>query len=212
IAVPTQERAQARQKLGERERLDQVVVGAAVEAAHAVAHGVAGRQHQNRRLDLASPRLGQHLKAVETRKHHIEDADVIGLALQPLQPDLAVTSQLHAKTLLRQPTRKHARDLGIVLDQQDTHLETVARGSLTVHADWASGRGPLPRRGRLGVAMPPLAAFLFLQAQALPVSFADARARAAERAGEVIVSRTRFEVARAEVEVAGALANPTLTV
>ncbi|HJZ89108.1 MAG TPA: TolC family protein [Polyangia bacterium] len=60
--------------------------------------------------------------------------------------------------------------------------------------------------------MPPLAAFLFLQAQALPVSFADARARAAERAGEVIVSRTRFEVARAEVEVAGALANPTLTV
>src|SRR3954468_14609249 len=47
----TGQRAQAGEQLGEGERLGEVVVGAAVEAGHAVLHGVTRGQHDHRRPD-----------------------------------------------------------------------------------------------------------------------------------------------------------------
>src|SRR5437667_5860180 len=47
---------------------------------------------------------------------------------------------------------------------------------------------------------------------ARPISFERARALAEQLAGDVVVAERRVEVARGEVGVAGALANPSLTV
>ncbi len=46
-----QQGTQARQQLRELERLDQVIVGAGVETFHAIGHGVAGGEHQDRGAD-----------------------------------------------------------------------------------------------------------------------------------------------------------------
>ena len=79
-------RASARRRaeqLGERERLGQVVVGAAVEAGHAVLDRVARREHQHRRPDavVAQPPAG--LEAVDARQHHVQDDRVVGRGRRP---------------------------------------------------------------------------------------------------------------------------------
>src|SRR5262245_65344036 len=62
---PAQERAQPRLELLERERLDQVVVGARVKARHTVVDGVARGQHQYRRAIAGLPQPLAHLEAVD---------------------------------------------------------------------------------------------------------------------------------------------------
>ena len=67
-----QERAQPREQLLERERLDQVVVGAGVEPGDAVVDLVAGGQHQDRRrVPLAAERAAG-LEPVHDRHQHVE--------------------------------------------------------------------------------------------------------------------------------------------
>src|SRR5262245_36121540 len=58
--------------------------------------------------------------------------------------------------------------------------------------------------------MAPLLALVVLQAPR-PVSFAEARAAAERLAGEVVVSEHKVDVAHADVDVAGALANPAVS-
>src|SRR5881397_2087039 len=52
-------------------------------------------------------------------------------------------------------------------------------------------------------------AFLCLQAHA--ISFGEARQAAERLAGDVMVAERRVEISRADVDVAGTLANPTVT-
>ena len=52
------QRAQARAQLVERERLHEVVVGAGVEAGHAVGHLVAGGEHEDGHLRRRGPAAG----------------------------------------------------------------------------------------------------------------------------------------------------------
>ena len=60
--VAAQQRPDPRQQLAERERLDEVVVGAGVQPVDPVADGVAGGQHQDRGPDAVRPQLRQTSK------------------------------------------------------------------------------------------------------------------------------------------------------
>ena len=78
------ERPQPREQLGERERLGQVVVGAAVEPGDAVLDRVARGQHQDRRPDAVVAQPAAGLEAVDARQHHVEhDRVVLGRAGHP---------------------------------------------------------------------------------------------------------------------------------
>ena len=75
-SAAAEQRADPGQHLGERKRLDEIVVGAAVEAGHAILQRVAGGQHEHRRFDTLASKRRQHLQAVAARQHHVEQDDV----------------------------------------------------------------------------------------------------------------------------------------
>jgi hypothetical protein len=64
--------AEARLELPQRERLDQVVVGAGVQAGHPVVDRVAGGQHEHRRAVAGGPQAPAHLQPVEARHGDVE--------------------------------------------------------------------------------------------------------------------------------------------
>src|SRR5262249_32306212 len=72
----TQERPNSRQQLGERERFDQIVVGAAVESLHPILDGVLRGQDQDGSLEPAPAQCGQHLESVSSWEHEVEDNEV----------------------------------------------------------------------------------------------------------------------------------------
>ena len=74
-----QQRAHARGELGHGEGLHHVVVGAQVQAAHAVIDRVARREHQHRHRPVcpaAGAQAPQHLEAVHLRQADVEDHQV----------------------------------------------------------------------------------------------------------------------------------------
>ena len=64
-----QQRADARQQLDEGEGLDQVIVGALLQAFDAIVERAAGAEDQDRRADFAVADLLQHLQAVHIGQH-----------------------------------------------------------------------------------------------------------------------------------------------
>ena len=118
-----QERPHPGEQLVERERLGQVVVGAEVEASHAVGDAVARGQEQDRRLDAALAHGAHHAEPVAARQHHVEDDQVVGRTLHDeVERALAVRGQLHRVALLLQPLADEARHLALVLHHQHAHV------------------------------------------------------------------------------------------
>ena len=120
-----QQGPQAGQQFGQRERLDQVVVGPGIEALDPVVDGVAGRQHQDRRVVAGAAHAPAHGEAVDVGQPEIEDERVgrrLGKCLErfaargyrddvvPLEPERTVDGPPHGL---------------IVVDHQDAHAENL---------------------------------------------------------------------------------------
>ena len=126
--APPRERAQPRQQLGERERLDEVVVGAAVEAGDAVLDRVARGQHQHGRPDAGAAQPPAGLEAVEARQHHVEHDRVVGVRLRHPERVLAVRRHVGGEPLAGQPAPDQARHPQVVLDDQHAHAQNPPPG------------------------------------------------------------------------------------
>src|SRR3954467_15720215 len=117
-----QERAHARRELRHGERLDHVVVGAEVEAAHAILDRVARRQHQHRQwtaLVAGGAQPAQHLEAVHLRQADVEDHQVEALLRSRQHRLLAARSDIHRVTLGLEDAAKTARERRVVFyDEQ----------------------------------------------------------------------------------------------
>ena len=72
LLAPPQQRAQPRPQLAQRERLDEVVVGAGVEPVDAVVDRVARGQHQHRRAVAGRAQPAADLEPVEPRHRDVE--------------------------------------------------------------------------------------------------------------------------------------------
>ena len=110
--------ADARQQFGPLEGLDQVVVGAGVEAGDPVLGVGPGGQHQDRHLRVLA-QLGAHLEAVHSGQSQVEHDQVgheLGGDLQPLR---AVTARPDFIALGTQCPPEHVNDVVVVLDDQD---------------------------------------------------------------------------------------------
>src|SRR6185503_20347378 len=75
-ATATEQRANSREQFLKGERLDQIVVGSAVEAAHAVFHGVASREQEDRSFKTSLADGREDLKAIAARQHQVEQDQV----------------------------------------------------------------------------------------------------------------------------------------
>ena len=80
VAGPAQQRPQAGLELAQRERLDEVVVGADVQPLDAVVDGVARGQHQDRGAVPGLAQAPADLEAVELGHEDVQD-DRVGRAL-----------------------------------------------------------------------------------------------------------------------------------
>lgn len=94
------QRAQARCELVEVDRLDHIAVGAAVEAAHAVADGVAGGQDQHRQRTAGGTQPAQQLESGQARQPQVEHHGRVGLGLQRQRRRLAVAHPVDVEAAL----------------------------------------------------------------------------------------------------------------
>ncbi len=70
-------RCDTRGELFLHERLDQVVVGAAVESGHAILDGISSRQHQDRRLHAFGAGASRQRETVDARQADVNDGRVV---------------------------------------------------------------------------------------------------------------------------------------
>jgi hypothetical protein len=86
---PAAERPDTGQQFGKCKGLYQIVVGAGIQAAHAIFDCVSGRQHQDGCLESAHTHGRQDLQAASARKHHVQDHQVELLRLSQVESFLA---------------------------------------------------------------------------------------------------------------------------
>ena len=117
--APPQQRPDPGQQLLALEGLDQVVVGAAVEAGDAVLGLGAGGQHQDRHVAVGAQPAAD-LDAVEAGEAEVEDDQVGDEAGGDVQRLDAVGRGLDLVALVAQRTPQDVGYVGVVLDDQDS--------------------------------------------------------------------------------------------
>jgi hypothetical protein len=116
---PASERAHARDQLGKRERLGQVIVGAQVQSLDPVVDGPRGGQHQDARG--ATGELSTQLITVDDRQVAIEHDDVILVGSGQFLTLAAVVGDIHGHAFSTQTLRDRVAQDPLVLDDQDAH-------------------------------------------------------------------------------------------
>jgi len=107
------------------ERLDDIVVGAALQAEDHV-NGVAlGREHDDRYAALGAD-LPADLKAVGAGQHQVEQHDVGTLATERAQRGISVGHHRGLEALTAQHDAEHLGEGGVVVDDQDAGLHHSA--------------------------------------------------------------------------------------
>jgi cob(I)alamin adenosyltransferase len=119
VAVHTTEhRVHACDQLGGRERLDDVVVGAELQADDAVGLLATRRQQDHGDVAvLAQPR--HHLQAVEAGQHHVEHDEVRPVLERGLDGGRAVGGGDGVKPVATEVARDDLRDRRLVVDHED---------------------------------------------------------------------------------------------
>jgi hypothetical protein len=111
----------AGQQLLKREGFHEIIISAAIQAAHAILHRIPRREHQHLAGPFGRPQRLQHLKAIFFRQHHIKDDEVISMHQRQIEPLFAIKGRIHCKMLLPQPALNEAGHLGFILDDQQAH-------------------------------------------------------------------------------------------
>ncbi len=122
VAGAPQQRSHAGQQLAQRERLDEVVVGAGVEAGDAVVDLLARGQHQHGRAVAAVAQPAADLEAVDVGHRDVEDHGVVGRAGELLERFAPVDRLRHFVALERQRARQRALHGRLVVDDQYARL------------------------------------------------------------------------------------------
>ena len=112
----------------EVDRLDQIVVGAGIEAGNLVAGGVAGGQDQDRHGLAAPARRVQHIHAGEARQAEIKHHQIESFALQREVGGMAIAHPVDGKAGLAQADGQAVAKLGVVFDKQDAHGSILSAG------------------------------------------------------------------------------------
>ena len=117
-SVAAQQRPHPRAQLVDVERLDQVVVGARVQAGHAFVHGIAGGQQEDRHPQPLRPQPARDREPVHAGHRHVEHDRVGQVALDRGQRRTAVGGGDDLVALGRQGPLEHPPDRGVVVDQE----------------------------------------------------------------------------------------------
>ena len=120
-ARATHQRAQARDELGDGERLGKVVVGAQIERLHAIVDGIARGQYQHGRTRARLTQVLQERPAAALRHHQIEHDGIVGHFAEHVLRFLAVGCDVDGKMRLAQHAIQRAREIRLILDDEYSH-------------------------------------------------------------------------------------------
>ena len=133
---PSRQRMQPCQQFLERERLDQVIVGAGIQRLDAVADPVARGQHQHPRTRAARRQRAQHAEAVQPRQAEIEHHEIVAVPGQEPVGLHPVAGDVHREAGRAQAARERAAQAFRILDQEQLHVQRPScnTGKLTPRA------------------------------------------------------------------------------
>ena len=120
LGAPGQ-RADARDQLGERERLGQVVVGSEAQARHPVLDPGRRGQHQHPGPPALLDQRLAHPVAVHPGQVAVEHDDVVVVDRGLPQPGRAVERDVDRHAVALQPERDRLGQLRLILDHQHAH-------------------------------------------------------------------------------------------
>jgi hypothetical protein len=131
----------ARQQLGERERLGEIVVAAHFESVHPIIDGAERRQNQHRRAIVALAQGSDDRQAVQMRQLAIGNDHVV-IALRGLiEAIAAVRAVLGGVAAFAQPFHQIFGRLQVVFDEQQFHSGLATR----INSGSRRGCGRVPR-------------------------------------------------------------------
>src|SRR5512133_3571441 len=116
-----QQRPQPRHQHGVRERLGEVVVGAAVERLDLVQLALLGRQHEDRGPDAVAAQGRAQPVAVDAGQHDVQDDHVVRVLAGHPQPVGAVEGHVDRDPLGGQPVAEPGGQPPLVLHHQHPH-------------------------------------------------------------------------------------------
>ena len=103
------------------ERLEHVVVGAAVQALHAVVQFVARGEDDDRRMAVALTKAREQRHAVDARQAEIENHQFMAVLREGLLGEDAVVDHVDGEAGLFETALDAARDGAVVFDQKESH-------------------------------------------------------------------------------------------
>ena len=116
-AAPRQ-RLDACQQFGERERLDQIVVAAAAQAAHAIVDLAERADDQGRRIDPGLAQLADDGQAVHARQHAVDGHHRVGVRRSQAKSVVAVVREIDLIAARPEEVDELRSRLRVVLDDQ----------------------------------------------------------------------------------------------
>ncbi len=136
-ARPAQQGLGTGDQLAHGERLDEVIVGAGVEAGDAVLHGIARRQHEDGHRLATGPHLLQQFQPIAVGQAEIENGGVIGPDLQRSARIGAKSDCVHREAGTRQRRAEDLHDAHFVLNDQEPHVRHLVICVATCWLRWA---------------------------------------------------------------------------
>ena len=85
MALASNECLNAREQLGKRERLGQVIIAADLQTLHAIIDRTLRAEDEDRHLYFLRPPAFDEVEAIEPRQHQVHDRDVVVIVQGELQ-------------------------------------------------------------------------------------------------------------------------------
>ena len=121
-AAAGRQRVQPRLDLAQRERLDQVIVGAAIEGGELVIQHVPRRQDQDRHiLPCLAPQLAAKAQAIDAGQAEVEHDGVEVAGYRQVHAGDSVARQINEVAPPLEEFVEVGGDVEVVLDDQDAH-------------------------------------------------------------------------------------------
>src|SRR5688572_6401476 len=130
---PSDDRFHPGEKLEHAHRLDDVIVGADPKALHLVHLLIARGKNEHRGRSAARAVAPEHLEAVHTGEHQIENDQVGIVALEPGKPGVSIGDALNLVSLDLETGAKAEREGLVVLENEDRPIDRI------VASGWVPG-------------------------------------------------------------------------
>jgi hypothetical protein len=134
VDPPSSKGANPGPELRHRERLRQVVVGAAVQAGYPVGNAVERREHEDRLVETAIAQGRTDGEAIKPRQDHIEDHELVRIGVGKLERDRAVGNDVDRVTVGSQAAPDRIGDGRLVLNNENAQILLLGRRKPIVDA------------------------------------------------------------------------------